>query len=254
MLLPSSRGGTRETPTALQDPQLRATGAVVATLIAHRRSWVRRHTESVALDALGELRREVTVEFELPAIAWAMAPAGAPVIVPLGLVPKAPSGEVTVHDESGDSVAIVPDPGRVRLTAAGLAAVAVSAGAAGDAITRLPWRIAAGTPDEAAETIAQLARGRSEAARVAWGHQPFRALARPLADRLPLLVALPEADRPRTLTYRYREELAPQSEPAVPGLYGRLARQLSWDGIRIPLRPHPLDEARDQRLQVDAGD
>ena len=78
MLLPSSRGGTRETPTALQDPQLRATGAVVATLIAHRRSWVRRHTESVALDENGELRREVTVEFELPRSPGPWRPPGHP--------------------------------------------------------------------------------------------------------------------------------------------------------------------------------
>jgi hypothetical protein len=202
--------GKREAPDALDDPQLRATGALVATLSARRDDWVS-HTESVAVRGVGEARRRVAVEFELPAAAWELMPGGGAAIVPLGLLPKAANGDVSVRDESGARVEVVPSEERARIAAAGLLAVAAAAGAGGAAVSGAVWGIVAGARDEADEALEELARGASDEERLAWKHPPFRLLAEQLADRVPLLVALPGANAPRRVTYEYDDRTVPPS-------------------------------------------
>ena len=98
MLLPQRDGGV-DAPAFLADRGLLAAGALVATLVSHRRDWVDRHIEAIRLLASNRARREVTVAFKLPRIAWAMASADAPVLIPLALLPKEGTSNLTVEDE-----------------------------------------------------------------------------------------------------------------------------------------------------------
>jgi hypothetical protein len=217
------------------------TGAVVTTLLAHRGDWVRRHAETIELRPDCSARRRVTVEFELPGIAWAAVPRGSPVLVPLGMRPKDDAGDdVGAHDEEGARVAVLPDTWSAEIATAGLAALAQVAGADAEDVDllRLAWTVADGAPAEAREALDTMARGETEATRRAWAHAPFRAAAETFAERRLLLVALREADRERALTYFYDER--PEILPARGA--GRLSRWLGWDGLRLRL---PVLHARD---------
>jgi hypothetical protein len=245
---------TRGAPAALEDPRLRATGALVATLFAQRQDWVLGHAESVELRDVNEVRRRVAVEFELPAVAWGLASDGAPAIVPLGLVPKASSGDVSVRDGSGERVAVVPEDERDQIAAAGLLAIAAAAGAGGDALSRLVWAIVTGPREEAREALTELARGGSDDGRLAWMHPPFRVLAEQLADHAALLVALPEANAPRKLAYEYDDRATPFADDAAPEPNGGLAGHLRPRDIRVRVPVGPLAAGGHQDFEVDAGD
>src|SRR5437868_931521 len=175
-MLLSSRDGGADAPIALAERRLLAAGAVVATLVAHRRDWVRRHVETVEVLGSERARHEVAITFELPRIAWAMAPEGTPVRVPLALVPKAAVESLAVEDEAGTRVDVVPARESAEVAAAGLLALAQTAGAEADDLRTLAWRIAAGTHELAERALAELARGDTHATRLAWMHAPFREL------------------------------------------------------------------------------
>lgn len=206
------------------DARTLATGAVVATLSAHREDWVHGSDETVEA-RLGGARRRVDVEFELPAIVWASAPPGQPVVVPLGSTSKADEARVDVRDESGAPVALLPPAWSADLAAAGLMALAGAAGVSLDDadLARLVRRVVEGSPDDARDALDEIERGESEAAARAWAHGPFRSAARSLADSRLLLVALDDADRPRRLSYAYDVPV-----PDVPAVrYGALAGALA---------------------------
>jgi hypothetical protein len=233
-----------------------ATGAVVATLRAHREDWVLSHDESIELRDDGSVRRRVSVQFELPAIAWAAVPRGAPVLVPLALRPKTTDTEVDVRDEEDAEVALLPDGWAAEIAVAGLLAIARAAGVRADDphLFRLAWKVVDGTPQAAALALNKIGRGDRAGPRRAWAHTPFRDAARALAGHRMLLVALDDGARPRTLRYAYDELPEPAGAPAGAGAYGHLSHWLGWDGlpVRLPL-PH-LHDSGSHSLEVDAGE
>lgn len=244
--------GEIDAPEVLEDPRTLATGAVVATLLAHR-DWVRGHDERVEIFSERDARRQVTVDFELPRIVWAAAPNGVPVVAPLGLLPKGARASVDVRDEAGERAALLPGRWSAGVAAAGLLALARSAGANGDGeLALLAWRVTRGESTDARDALAELARGESAHSRRAWAHRPFRDAAMALADHAVLLVALPDADRRRTLTYEYDERLPSAEEPPARGVYGRLSARLGWEGLRVRLPLAHFGDSRSQRLVVGA--
>lgn len=244
-------GGETDAPATLQDPLWLATGAMAATLLAHRADWVLRHAESIELGGGGRVRRRVSVEFELPAAARAGARDGPVATAPLALIPKGSLASAEVRERSGEPVARLPDGWSAEIAAAGLVAVARSAGAGvGTDLQRLAWRVAAGSPDDGAAALAELARGDSVDVRIAWMHEPFRVLAQALAGHAVLLVPLNGRPR-RALDYAYDDAAVPAGAPPErDGLYGWLARRLDWDGIRARLPLPPLRDARASTLQA----
>ncbi|MEA2375915.1 MAG: hypothetical protein QOD53_2378 [Thermoleophilaceae bacterium] len=233
-------GGEIDAPATLEDPLWLATGAMVATLLAHRGEWVHRHDETIELRGHEGVRRRVSAEFQLPAVARMEAPGGAVATAPLALLPKGSVAGARVRDESGAEVAQLPDGWSAEIAAAGLVAIAASAGAsAGAELRGLAWRIASGSADQAEAALAELARGASADARIAWMHEPFRVLAQALGGHALLLVAL-NGDSRRTLEYAYDEAATPAPDSRAPGgLYAGLERRLGWDGllVRLPLAP-----------------
>ena len=232
-----------------------AAGAVVSTLRANRRDWVRRHAESLEMRDDGSVRRRVTVEFELPAIVWAAVPVGDPILVPLALRAKTAGADVDVFDEQGARVALLPDRWTTEIAVAGLLAIARGAGASldDDFLSRLLTRVVDGEPGPAHTALGQLALGRSAELRRVWAHQPFREAARTLADHRMLLVALREGDRPRTLTYAHDDRPLTAAPEPGDGILERLGGWLGWEGrhVRVGL-PHLHDSGRHE-LEVDAG-
>jgi hypothetical protein len=225
------------------DARALALGAAVVTLLVHRGAWVRRHVDRIELRSPTEARRRVTLEFELPA--------GAEPVVPVGLLPKSFDGSAEVTGAE-----LLSREQSAELAAFGLLAVARMAGAEGHEIPRLAVKLASGTPAQGRAAVAELARGRSEDAQIAWAHLPFRSAARMLAEHVPLVVALPEDGGPRTLEYSYTERPAPIAGDAVAeGAYGRLAQRLAWGGLHVRLPLSPLRDAAsyDVAVQSDRG-
>jgi hypothetical protein len=240
---------------SIVNPPTLAAGAVVSTLRANRREWVRRHAESLEMRDDGTVRRRVTVEFELPPIVWAAVPVGDPILVPLALRSKDAGAEVDVRDENGARVALLPDSWTTEIAVAGLLAVARGAGVSpdDDCLRRTVARVVDGAPGPAHIALGQLALGRSEELRRVWAHEPFREAARTLADHRMLLVALREGDRPRTLTYSHDDHPLPVATAAGEGLERRLAGWLGWEGCRARVELPHLKDSETHELEVDAG-
>ena len=232
-----------------------ATGAVVATLLARRRDWVRSHDESVELRGDGTSRRRVSVEFELPAIAWAAVPRGTPILVPVAMRPKDVGASIDVYDEDDGRLPVLPDDWTAEIAAAGLVAIARGAGAEDeDELLRLAWKVADGSLEQALAAVEEMSHGASPGTRQAWMHAPFRDAAQAFAERRMILVAVRDADRPRVLTYAYDERPEPVPTETEDDLEGKVERFLGWEGLRLHLRlPHVRDSGR-HSLEVDAGD
>ncbi|HEX8075825.1 MAG TPA: hypothetical protein VF545_12700 [Thermoleophilaceae bacterium] len=249
-------GRASDLPPSLADPQAVVAGAVVATLLAHSRDWVERRTETIAPEGGGAVRRSVAVDFELPGIAWASAPRGTPVLVPLGLLDKNLDAEsADPRDEAGEPVVALGRNETAEVLAAGLLAIAQGAGAAvDDDVRRLVWRVVAGSPEDAGAALDEIAGGGSEAVSRAWAHEPFRTLAQTLAGQLPVLVSLRDADRRRVLRYSYEERPGAAREPLrIRSLGDRIARWLGWREARVWCAVPNLGDAASHRFEVEPG-
>ena len=209
---------------------------LVATVLTHSRDWVRTRSHAITLGEKGAVRHEVSVEFELPGLAWAAVPRGEPVLVPLGLVDKERLGESEPRAEAGDPLEMLDHDETAEVMAAGAVAVAQGAGAPVDGeLRRLVWRVVAGGPEDTNAALEKLRRGRSTAAARAWSHEPFRELVEILAHRLPVIVRLQEPERRRVLRYSYEESPGRRHPLRLRGLGDRAAHWLGWRGA-IPLR------------------
>lgn len=241
-------------PRSLSDPDELLSAAVVATVLTHSRDWVRTRSHAITLGEKGAVRHEVSVEFELPGLAWAAVPRGQPVLVPLGLVDKERLGESEPRAEAGDPLEMLDHDETAEVMAAGAVAVAQGAGAPVDGeLRRLVWRVVAGGPEDTNAALEKLRRGRSTAAARAWSHEPFRELVEILAHRLPVIVRLQEPERRRVLRYSYEESPGRRRPLRLRGLGDRAAHSLGWRGARVWCPLPELGDAAQYRFEVTPG-